>query len=155
MRPGLPRFSLCLPLLYCTECKPNNKKWGRPGNEARVAFLVQSSFVQKHCKWNSIAVSAQKGVELWYSHVFLDEIWKYSCTWVNFWAVFCVKPWIHYGSCCKLELVRARTMLVLIEQMQFVCRWLLTDALQKQVCYFSKVFCYYNSVDCPSLRKLM
>ena len=35
MRPGLPRFSRSSASVYSTECKPKNKKRGRPGNEAR------------------------------------------------------------------------------------------------------------------------
>ena len=54
--PGLPRFFLFFGLrkyteaeerssasVYYTECKPKNKKWGRPGNEAR--FLVYQTRV--------------------------------------------------------------------------------------------------------------
>ena len=36
---GVPRlspFSYSFASMYYTECKPKNKKWGRPGNEATV-----------------------------------------------------------------------------------------------------------------------
>ena len=82
-------------VLYWMQTK--EQKWRRPGNEARVVFLVQSSFVQKHCKWNSMAYFCPKGGWNFHSCVFLDKLWKYSWTWVNFWAVFHVKPQIHKG----------------------------------------------------------
>lgn len=102
----------------------------------------------------------------WNFDIVMYSWMKSSCTWVNFWAVFCVKPRIHKGyvdvcicpsnqvsnlcilgirpvltcingSFCKLELVRAKTMLVLTEQMQFVCRWLLTGETVIPVCFDS------------------
>ena len=39
MRPGLPRFSRSSASVYYTECKPKNKKQGRPGNEANIPPL--------------------------------------------------------------------------------------------------------------------
>ena len=54
MKPGLPRFSRPSASVYYTERKPKNKKWGRPGNEAKYHTHYQFGGYDNDCYWVSI-----------------------------------------------------------------------------------------------------